>query len=139
MPCEMGVRRYCFASPGYTHSRFFCQYCKSKAGSTCGMKSTEQLIAEQLDLPDCEWLHVTFNMPHLLWPFFNNNWPLLNDLFRCATRAILRLAFKQDIGVGICCALHTSCRRLNQHPHIHVSVIRGGLNVMHGVWRRLFL
>nr|WP_223272814.1 transposase [Serratia quinivorans] len=20
-------------------------------------------------------------MPHLLWPFFNNNWPLLNDVF----------------------------------------------------------
>nr|WP_245166576.1 hypothetical protein [Candidatus Erwinia dacicola] len=25
-------------------------------------------------------------MPHLLWPFFSNNWPLLNNLFRCATR-----------------------------------------------------
>jgi len=23
---------------------------------------------------------------HLLWPFFNTNWQLLNDLFRCVTR-----------------------------------------------------
>ncbi|EOS95392.1 IS801 transposase, partial [Erwinia tracheiphila PSU-1] len=39
--CAMGVRRYCCASPGCTHSRFFCQSCKSKACSACGMKSTE--------------------------------------------------------------------------------------------------
>ncbi|XYX39390.1 transposase zinc-binding domain-containing protein [Candidatus Erwinia dacicola] len=38
--CAMGVRRYCCASPDCTHSRFFCQRCKSKACSACGMKST---------------------------------------------------------------------------------------------------
>ncbi|MEM7874887.1 transposase zinc-binding domain-containing protein, partial [Morganella morganii] len=96
--CAMGVRRYCCASPDCTHSRFFCQSCKSKACSACGMKSTEQWIAEQQHiLPDCEWQHITFTMPHLLWPFFNNNWPLLNDLFRCATRAMLTWARKQGI------------------------------------------
>ncbi|ELZ8268677.1 transposase, partial [Salmonella enterica] len=26
----------------------------------------------------------------------------------------------------------------NQHPHIHLSVTRGGLDVKHGVWRSLF-
>nr|WP_237446174.1 transposase [Serratia marcescens] len=77
-------------------------------------------------------------MPHLLWPFFNNNWPLLNDLFRCATRAMLRWARQQGIEVGIFCALHTYGRQLNQHPHIHVSVTRGGLDIKHGTWRQLF-
>ncbi|WP_186821264.1 transposase zinc-binding domain-containing protein, partial [Candidatus Erwinia dacicola] len=43
--CAMGVRRYCCASPDCTHSRFFCQSCKSKACSAGGMKSTEQWIA----------------------------------------------------------------------------------------------
>ncbi|NJD86094.1 hypothetical protein EWM60_16150 [Candidatus Erwinia dacicola] len=42
------------------------------------------------------------------------------------------------IEVGIFCALHTYGRQLNQHPPIHVSVTRGGLDVMHGVWHRLF-
>ncbi|CAK9887179.1 MAG: hypothetical protein XXXJIFNMEKO3_LKCDNKCA_00127 (plasmid) [Candidatus Erwinia impunctatus] len=51
--------------------------------------------------------HITFTMPHLLWPFFNNNWPLLNELFRCATRAMLKWARKQGMEVGIFCALHT--------------------------------
>ncbi len=94
--CSMGVRRYCCASPDCTHARFFCQSCKSKACSSCGLKATEQWIAEQQHiLPDCDWQHITFTMPHLLWPFFNNNWPLLNDLFRCATRAMLRWARQQ--------------------------------------------
>lgn len=56
--CAMGVRRYCCASPDCTHSRFFCQSCKSKACSSCGLKATEQWIAEQqLILPDCDWQH----------------------------------------------------------------------------------
>ena len=135
----MGVRRYCCASPDCTHSRFFCQSCKSRACSSCGLKATEQWIAEQQHiLPDCDWQHITFTMPHLLWPFFNNNWPLLNELFRCATRAMLRWARQQGIEVGLFCALHTYGRQLNQHPHIHVSVTRGGLDVKHSTWRNLF-
>nr|WP_250648591.1 transposase [Serratia marcescens] len=34
--------------------------------------------------------------------------------------------------------MHTYGRQLNQHPHIHVSVTRGGLDVKHNVWRQLF-
>lgn len=65
--CAMGVRRYCGSSPEYTHSRFFCQTCKSKACSACGLKSTEQWIAQQRHiLPDCEWQHITLTRPHLL-------------------------------------------------------------------------
>nr|WP_282550924.1 MULTISPECIES: transposase zinc-binding domain-containing protein [Providencia] len=70
----MGVRRYCCQSPDCSHSRFFCQSCKSKACSAWGMKATEQWIAQQRHiLPDYEWQHITLTMPHLLWPFFNNN------------------------------------------------------------------
>ncbi|EAW1322456.1 transposase [Salmonella enterica subsp. diarizonae] len=135
----MGVRRYCCSSPECSHSRFFCQSCKSKACSSCGFKATEQWVSQQSNiLPDCDWQHITFTMPHLLWPFFNNNWPLLNALFRAATRAMLRWARKQGVEVGIFCALHTYGRQLNQHPHIHLSVTRGGLDIRHDVWRELF-
>lgn len=83
----MGVKRYCCAFPDCTHSRFFCQSCKSKGCSSCGHKATEQWVSQQSHiLLDCDWQHITFTMPHLLWPFFNSNWPLLNALFRTATR-----------------------------------------------------
>nr|WP_241391684.1 transposase zinc-binding domain-containing protein [Yersinia frederiksenii]ULG19794.1 IS91 family transposase [Yersinia frederiksenii] len=59
----MGVRRYCCVSAQCTHSKYFCQSCKSKGCSACGMKTTEQWIAEQQHiLPDCEWQQITFYM-----------------------------------------------------------------------------
>lgn len=40
--------------------------------------------------------------------------------------------------VGFFCALHTCGRQFKQHPHIHLSVTGGGLDVKHSVWRGLF-
>jgi len=63
----IGGKRYCCASPDCTHSRFFCQSCRSKACSACGFKATEQWVAQQSHiLPDGDWQHITFTMPHLL-------------------------------------------------------------------------
>lgn len=91
----MGIRRYCCSSPDCTHTKYFCQSCKSKGCSACGMKATEQLIAEQQHiLPDCEWQHITFTMPDKLWLAFNLNWSLLNQLFGCAANTLMKWAEK---------------------------------------------
>ncbi|HGM5307300.1 TPA: transposase zinc-binding domain-containing protein [Serratia marcescens] len=37
--CAMGVRRNCCASPDCIHARFFCPSSKSKACSSCGLKT----------------------------------------------------------------------------------------------------
>lgn len=74
----MGSRRYCCTSPHCSHTKYICRSCKGEGCSACGMKATEQWIAEQQHiLPDCEWQHVTFTMPDKLWPTFANNWPRL--------------------------------------------------------------
>lgn len=79
----------------------------------------KQWVAQQSHiLPDCDWQHITFTMPLLLWPFFNNNWPLLNALFRAATRAMLRWARKQGVEVGIFCCI------FRPKPTIDSDVIR---------------
>nr|ULG13462.1 IS91 family transposase [Serratia proteamaculans] len=97
---------------------FLCQTCKSKACSSCGLKATEQWIAEQQHiLPDCEWQHITFTMPDKLWPAFANNWPLLNKLFACAANTLLKWAKKLDIEIGLFVALHTYGRQLNPVRH----------------------
>ena len=46
----------------------------------------------------------------------------------------------QKLGVepGLFVALHTYGRQLNRHPHIHLSVTRGGLRLKHGVWRSIY-
>lgn len=77
-------------------------------------------------------------MPDKLWSAFANNWPLFNKLFACAANTLLRWAKKLDIEIGLFVALHTYRRQLNQHPHIHLSVNRGGLCLKHGAWRQIY-
>ena len=45
---------------------------------------------------------------------------------------------KFGIEIGLFAALHTYGRQLNRHPHIHLSVTRGGLCLKHGVWRSIY-
>ncbi|OXL30020.1 hypothetical protein CA284_24315 [Enterobacter mori] len=55
---------------------FSCQSSNSKTCRSCGFKATYQWVSKQNHIPpDCDWQYITFTMPHLLWPFFNNNWP----------------------------------------------------------------
>lgn len=64
---------------------FSARAAMSKACSSCGFKAMEQWVSQQSHiLADCDWQHITFTMSHLLWPIFNNNWSLLNALFRVA-------------------------------------------------------
>lgn len=77
-------------------------------------------------------------MPGKLWTAFANNWPLLNKLFTWAANIQLKWAKKLGIEIGLFVALHTYSRQLNQHPHIHRSVTRGGLFLKHGVWRPVY-
>lgn len=79
-------------------------------------------------MPDCEHQHITFTMPSELWPIFDSNPELLNDLFSLAANTLLNWAKKMGLEVGIFGALHTYGRGLNWHPHIHLSVTRGGLD-----------
>ncbi|MGL4352479.1 MAG: transposase zinc-binding domain-containing protein [Shewanella sp.] len=89
----IGVRRYCCASAHCSHTKYFCQSCKSKGYSACGMKATELWIAEQQHiLPDCEWQHITFTMPDKLCR--------LGQQLSCQTVGAW-LAFNKIIGVGI--------------------------------------
>lgn len=125
----MGAKHYgCEKSNCYC-TKVICQSCKTKACSSCGTKSTEQWIATQLEvMPDCEHQHITFTMPSELWPIFDANPEFLNDLFSLAANTLLNWAKKMGLEVGIFGALHTYGRGLNWHPHIHLSVTRGGLD-----------
>ncbi len=85
-------------------------------------------------LPDCPWQHLVFTLPDTLWPlFFYNRW-LLDALFRLAADNLIYAAKRRGLRVGIFGALHTYGRRLNWHPHVHLSVTAGGLDEQ-GVWK----
>lgn len=102
-----------------------------------GKKATDLWIAAQLNrLPDCDWQHLVFTLPDTLWPLFEVNRWLLNDLCRLAVDNLLYAAGMRGLDIGIFCAIHTYGRRLNWHPHIHVSVTCGGIDT-HGKWKKI--
>lgn len=93
-------RRYCCDSPDCPHTKYFCQSCKIKGSSACGMKATKQWITDQQHiLPNSEWQHITFTINDKLWPSFNNSWALLNRLLACAARTLMKLAEKLSIEI----------------------------------------
>ncbi|QXX85191.1 transposase (plasmid) [Providencia sp. R33] len=50
---------------------------------------------------------------------------------------MLKHARRLGLEIGIFCALHTYGRQLNQHPHIYLSVTRGGLT-RYDAWKPIF-
>ncbi len=67
--------------------------------------------------PNCDWVHLVFTLPDTLWPVFESNRWLLNDVCRLAVENLLYAARKRGLEPGIFCAIHTYDRRLNWHPH----------------------
>ncbi|WP_162232070.1 IS91 family transposase, partial [Pseudomonas meliae] len=116
---------------------YLCNTCHCRACPSCGKKATDQWIAVQNNrLPDCPWQHLVFTLPDTLWSlFFYNRW-LLDALFRLAADNLIYTAKRRGLRVGIFGALHTYGRRLNWHPHVHLSVTAGGLDEQ-GVWKNL--
>ncbi len=136
---SMGSRLYKCKNSGCTYTKYLNQSCKSRACSSCGVKSTERWIHQQQHvLPDCEWQHITFTLPSTLWHIFRHNRWLFNQLFKCAADILLTWAKAQGLEVGIFCALQTYGRKLNWNCHIHVSVTRGGICQRTGLWKPIY-
>ncbi|EGH15842.1 ISPsy3, transposase [Pseudomonas savastanoi pv. glycinea str. race 4] len=68
-----------------------------------------------------------FTLPDTLWPLFFHNRHWLDALCRLAVDNLLYAGRRRGVEVGVFCAIHTYGRRLNWHPHIHVSVTLGDL------------
>lgn len=133
----LGVKEFGCDNPDCHHVKYLTNSCGSRACPSCGKKATDLWTATQLNrLPDCDWVHLVFTLPDTLWPVFESNRWLLNDVCRLAVENLLYAARKRGLEPGIFCAIHTYDRRLNWHPHVHVSVTCGGLN-KHGQWKKL--
>ncbi|WP_235657606.1 MULTISPECIES: IS91 family transposase, partial [Pseudomonas syringae group] len=119
----LGVKHYTCGNEHCPHVKYLCNTCHCRACPSCGKKATDQWIAVQNNrLPDCPWQHLVFTLPDTLWSlFFYNRW-LLDALFRLAADNLIYAAKRRGLRVGIFGALHTYGRRLNWHPHVHLSV-----------------
>jgi len=133
-----GYAQYSCPDESCAHIKRVKFSCKDRACSVCGRTATDKWIAQQKAmLPPAPWQHVTFTMPSDLWPFFETDRRLINELPKLAARALKKLAANKGVIPGMFMAIHTFGRKLNWNVHLHVSVTRGGLT-KDNQWKSLF-
>ncbi|HHU1666751.1 TPA: IS91 family transposase [Escherichia coli] len=100
----------------------------------CDIIEPEEYRQTHFDLARLPYPVVTFEIP---W-FKDNVETQIGDfnISPSSRRIALCWEARQSFEPGIFCAIHTYGRRLNWHPHVHVSVTCGGLN-KHGQWKKL--
>ena len=132
-----GYRTLCCSNPECGHIKHITQACNSRFCPTCGKRATDQWVEKQKAvLPVAEYQHITFTIPKQLWGFFRQHRELFNQLVKAAIDAVLKLAKRRKITVGIFLAIHSFGRDLQWHPHIHLSVTMGGLD-KNNLWKAI--
>lgn len=133
----LGLKQYSCANERCHHIKYLCNTCHCRDCPSCGKKATDQWIAIQNNrLPDCAWHHLVFTLPDVLWPLFFHNRGLLDALCRLAADNLLHAAQQRGLNIGLFGAIHTYGRRLNWHPHVHLSATASGLDA-HGAWKNM--
>ena len=124
-----GYKTYHCDNENCTHKKTVSFSCKSRFCPTCGKKATDIWINQQLTiLPQTDWQHITLTLPDKLWPLFQKDRTLLNQLAKLAADVFMTIAKTHKINVAIFTAMHTFGRDLKWHVHIHLSVTMGGLS-----------
>jgi hypothetical protein len=142
LSCGLLIRGYALYHCSHSaclHTKKIAFSCKSRFCPTCGKKATDQWIAtQQAVLPHTAWQHLTFTIPSQLWILFQYNRALLTQLSPLAAKTVQTAARQKHCLPGIFTALHTVGRDLKWHPHVHLSVTRGGLTDDHQAWKPLY-
>ncbi len=110
--------------------------CKSRACPSCGHRATRLWQRDTwAALPDVKFAGIVFTMPDVLWPLFQRNRHLLDDLPALGAAVIQHWAKDAyDARLMILVVRHTFGRHLNFNPHLHILVSAGGLRTLDDAW-----
>jgi len=106
--------------------------CKNRFCATCGVVDTydwcERLVQQILPI---KHHHIVTTLPTDLRTLrFGNENELYNILFKASAACIIEwFKLKHNIIPGVISVLHTSGSDLKYHPHIHMIVSSGGLDI----------
>jgi len=121
-----------------------CRYrsCGNRFCNQCQQHSTQQWLHRQTQkLLPVDYYLVTFTLPFELRSVANaHSTTVLPLLMRCAAETLKRFGLNEpglEAELGLCAVLHTHTRRLDYHPHVHLVVPGGGVNVGRNEWRKL--
>lgn len=118
------------------------QACGHRSCPRCQNHDTSQWLARQRKkLLPVDYFLVTFTVPRQLRDLARQHpKTVYAALFRCATETLKSFGLNQtgwNAELGMTAVLHTHSRRLDYHPHVHVVVPGGGLDVRRRQWHKL--
>ena len=113
--------------------------CRNRHCPKCqGFDAVQWVEKVQYDLLPVRYFHVVFTIPDSLNRIVLINQRVMYDLlFKASSDTIKQLAAdKKHLGIetGSLAVLHTWGQNLMDHPHIHMLVPAGGLDVVTGKW-----
>jgi hypothetical protein len=121
-----------------------CRYrsCGHRFCNQCQQHSTQQWLERQTHkLLPVDYYLVTFTLPFELRTLAKaHSNTVLPLLMQCAAETLRRFGRNEQglaADLGMCAVLHTTTRRLDYHPHVHIVVPGGGVNVERTEWRKL--
>jgi hypothetical protein len=86
-------------------------------------------------VPDVRFAGVVLTMPDVLWPIFQRNRHLLDDLPALGAAVIENWAKDEySARLMILVVRHTFGRHLNFNPHLHLLVSAGGVRASDDSW-----
>lgn len=121
------------------HTEWYASSCGDRHCPQClgprQLKWSEQVCGR---LPDCPHFHVVFTVPKEFHDLFEKNYRIACDLFFAAAAATLKKFQTNNwkMQSGFLAVLHTWGQRLNWHPHLHVLVSSGGIDLGTGRWKQ---
>jgi len=131
------MRYYCAPCD---QQQLFCHSCGHRTCPQCQHRANSQwLERQQQKLLPVNYSMVTFTLPYelrkLVW---QNQKIAYAALFNAAIETLNQFAKndKQLRGqLGMTAVLHTHSRRLEYHPHLHVLIPAGAINLTRTLWR----
>ena len=124
----------------YQQSRF--QSCGHRSCHRCqNIDTTRWLERQQLKLLPVDYFMVTFTLPYELRALtWHHQKSLYSILFQSAVSTLKDFGIndkKLGADIAMTAVLHTHSRRLDYHPHVHIIVPGGCLNLQRRQWKKL--
>lgn len=112
----------------------FCNQCQQHSTQVWLNRQSQKLLP-------VDYYLVTFTLPFELRTLAKTHSPaVLPLLMQCAADTLRRFGRNEpgfEAELGLCAVLHTHTRRLDYHPHVHIVVPGGGVNIARNEWRKL--
>lgn len=128
-PQKLGYHKY--ACPDHPDQITVVPHsCKSRFCNSCGKAMADQWTERAFCyFPDTPFYHIVFTISDKLRPYFLLKPELRKWLFNASAETVLDWFKERNILPAIVCVLHNHGRDGKHHPHIHMLVSAGGLDL----------